>query len=180
MNVRTCARYYFNKHCVKIILEIAQMLYAAQWILNDSDESWLSSHHSDLDDKPYRKTHINHPTTKWVRHDYNNYIYTCELGIALCEEYTRRYHKTHKTERRLRWLLSHPPQRFNTDEVIQGYLATQNVPKGCTPIPLAMPTEYHTDDVLTSYRTYYIKDKKNIAETEQVWLRLVDEWKLYN
>ena len=47
---------------------------------------------------PYRKTHVNHPISIWVRHNESHYNWTCNYGLALCAEYTRRYGKIHKTQ----------------------------------------------------------------------------------
>ena len=173
-NPKQSARYYFNKHCIKIILEVAQMLYTAHWMIYGVEHDW-SDHLPDL--KPYRKTHYNHPTAKWVRQSKENYMYTCQMGLELCYEYTRRYGKIHKTQIRLEWLFTHIPTEF-INQPIQGYLATQGIPDKCTPIPLAMPDVYHTDDAIQAYRNYYIQDKKSIAQTEEVWNQLRTEWSI--
>lgn len=165
LDVKTCAQYYFNKHCIKIILEIAQMLYTAHW-MSDS-LNWTETHKSDIQCDPYRKTHFNHPTCKWVRQCQNNYIYACKLGLALCNEYTVRYNKVHKSQVRLEWLYSHPPSSY-TLQPINAYLATKNIPIGCTPIPLAMPVEYHCDDVLLAYKKYYLIGKAHIPDKKDL------------
>ena len=48
----------------------------------------------------YKSSHQNHPSTIWARQNELNYIWLCELGLALCNEYRRRYgqHKQHKSE----------------------------------------------------------------------------------
>jgi len=171
--VDECASLYFNKHCIKIILEIAQMLYTAHWV---ADTDW-ARHTLSLNLEPYRKTHANHPTSRWVRQDINNYKYACNLGLALCSEYTHRYKKIHKTQARLEWLLGNAPRTFQTDP-IPAFLASDNIPLHCTPIPLAMPDAYKTIDAVQSYRMYYIGDKKNIASTDAEWLSLKTQWGL--
>lgn len=162
---RQSAKYYFNKHCIKIILEIAQLLYCAHWCSpaspTSSSPSWISLHITDLQCDPYRKTHFNHPTSKWVRQSLNNYLYACQMGLALCAEYTARYGKIHKCQPRIEWLLANPPASFDSSP-ISAYLATINVPMGCTPIPLAMPDQYHHPDVLFAYRCYYAFGKAHI------------------
>lgn len=158
LDPRQSAKYYFNKHCIKIILEIAQLLYSAHWC---TDKSVLSLHSTDLQCDPYRKTHFNHPTAKWVRQSRNNYLYACQMGLALCAEYTLRYGKIHKCQVRIEWLLAHPPTAYDTTP-ISAYLATINVPLGCTPVPLAMPVKYHSPDLLFAYRRYYLFGKTHI------------------
>lgn len=174
--VSRSAKYYFNKHCIKIILEIAQMLYTAHWV-TQSCSDWVNKHETELKVAPYKKTHFNHPTCRWVRQHFNNYVYTCQMGLELCYEYTRRYGKIHKSQVRLEWLLQNIPTTFQT-EPIDAYLANKNIPNGCTPIPLAMPTEYHTSDAIHSYRLYYIKNKREIAQSEDIWKSLSQEWNI--
>lgn len=154
------ARYYFNKHCIKIILEITQMLYAAHW-MSDSNENWEATHQSDLNLPAYRKTHVNHPTTKWVRRSIDNYNYTVTMGFELCYEYTRRFGKVHKCQVRLEWLRDHVP--LCTSDTMTHHTATRNVPEGCTPIPLAMPEKYYSDDAVQSYRQYYLAEKSEMV-----------------
>lgn len=172
---KTCATFYFNRHCVKIILEIAQMLYACHWVLQ-TDDIWKDKHQTQLQLDPYRKTHVNHPTSKWIRHKIENYRYACQLGLELCYEYTRRYGKVHKTQTRLEWLWLHLPSFQNGKESIQGYLATENLPVGCSPIPLAMPEQYHTDNVIEAYRAYYINEKKHIQDNVRTIDFLQQQW----
>lgn len=173
-DVSQSARCYFNRHCVKIILEITQMLYTAQWMCNISDY-WILLHSNTLQLDPYRKTHYNHPTTRWIRQHANNYKYACDMALALCHEYTRRYNKVHKCQVRIEWLISHPPDKYDSSP-IKAYLATTNLPTGCTAIPLAMPDRYHTCDPFLSYRMYYIYDKQSIAQSQDVWIQLAQEW----
>ena len=133
-NPRRAANYHCDKHVVKMILETAQLLYCAHWMTNPSL----------LPETAYRKTHPNHPCAIWVRESLPNYTWLCELGVALCEEYTFRYSKTHKTEHHIRWLSENPP-------------ALPNI--GVTLIRQAMPGEYKRPNPVDAYRTYYIENK---------------------
>ena len=45
----------YNKHIVKMILETAQLLCTAHHELGNGENV------------PYKKTHVNHPSTVWVR-----------------------------------------------------------------------------------------------------------------
>lgn len=162
------AKYYFNKHCVKIILEIAQLLYSAHWCTALDDQAWINAHIADLQLDPYRKTHYNHPTAKWVRQAHANYVYACQMGLALCAEYTARYNnKVHKCQARIEWLLAHAPTKFDPSP-ISAFLATINIPRGCTPVPLAMPDQYHCQDLLFAYRRYYAFGKTHIITAPDV------------
>lgn len=178
LNKAECARFYFNKHCVKIILEIAQVLYCAHWTNNLTDD-WITTHKNSLNLNVYKKTHANHPMTKWVREHINNYTFACQLGLELCYEYSRRYHnKVHACQIRLEWLLNNKPDKFQVQDYIKSVRTSVNIPRGCTPVPLCMPEEYHHNDLLMSYRTYYIKAKSSIAESHLKLEYLKDIWNM--
>ena len=81
------AKVQYNKHVVKMILESAQMLCTAHHLLDPCNS----------DDIPYKIAHKNHPSTIWVRQSASHYLWLYHHMIALGEEYTRRYNKTHLT-----------------------------------------------------------------------------------
>lgn len=156
---KVSATYYLNKHCIKIIVEITQMLYAAHHICPCTPD-WEKQHTIGTGLASYRKTHVHHPTSKWVRETSANYNYTVAMGLALCAEYTLRFHRQHACELRLMWLRDNPI--VGEDCSIQHHRAVFNVPDGCTPIPLAMPREYYSDDAVFSYRLYYLIEKSKM------------------
>ena len=80
-----------DKHCVKMILESAQMLSTAHRVL-DGDK------YAD-DVGLYKMAHKNHPSTIWVRSSSANYDWLWKHMRALMREYTHRYGKIHATER---------------------------------------------------------------------------------
>ena len=134
-DIKQCAKDHCDKHCVKMILESAQLLCGVHWLSGK--------------EAPYKLSHKNHPCSIWARKSLGNYLWLCELGLELCSEYTRRYGKTHKTKQILDWCLDNKPQ----------------IPDiGFTEPSLAMPDDYKTNDVVESYRKYYINDKKEIAK----------------
>ena len=143
------AIYHCDKHVVKMILECAQLLYCAHWVLNPCE----------VPEFAYKKTHINHPCSIWVRESIENYEWLCELAIELCKEFTFRYNKIHKTQRHIEWLICNPP--FDIPAVKQ------------TPIRLAMPEEYKTTDPIESYRLFYIESKMKqrgiVTYTKREW-----------
>jgi hypothetical protein len=131
---RSAAEYHCDKHVVKMILETAQLLYTAHWIgARDA-----------LPQNAYRKTHDNHPCARWVRASVSNYKWLCELGMALCKEYTFRYGRVHLTETHLLWLSTHIPS-------MPDY--------GITKLPMAMPDEYKHPNPVQAYRNYYVGAK---------------------
>jgi len=132
------AQMQVNKHVVKMILESAQLL--------------CTSHHMcpkhDLPEKFYKKTHYNHPSAIWARESVDNYKWLCDHAMALCEEYTYRYGKTHASRGVIQWCCDNIPDLPDV---------------GPTPVRPAMPDEFIEDDPVSSYRNYYFYDKgKNI------------------
>jgi hypothetical protein len=136
-DVNKCAKDHCDKHVVKMILETAQLL--------------CSVHHTDgqvIDQVPYKLSHKNHPCSIWTRSSLTNYLYLCELGLALCKEYTNRYGKRHKSQDVIEWCLINKP---NIKDI------------GFTEPPKAMPDEYKVSDVVESYRNYYRGAKMGFA-----------------
>ena len=148
-NPKNAAKYHCDKHVVKMILECAQLLYCAHWILSPHG----------VPEFAYKKTHMNHPCSIWVRESIENYEWLCNLAMALCEEYTFRYVKTHKTQTHIEWLIRNPP--FDIPAVPQ------------TPIRLAMPIEYKNENPIDSYRTFYreskMKQRGIVSYTKRDW-----------
>ena len=130
---RKAAQFHCDKHVVKMILETAQLLYSAHWVVG-----------TPLPSGAYRKTHVNHPCSIWVRTTIENYRWLCALGTWLCIEYTFRYGKRHKTQLHIEWLTMNEPI----------------VPcGGRTPFVQAMPEQYKHEDSVAAYRAYYLHNK---------------------
>ena len=128
------SQYHLDKHIVKMPLETAQILCTIHWTKGK--------------EAPYKPTHLKHPCTLWVGESIKNYDWVCELGIALCKEYTYRYGKVHKCEEIINWCIINKPDLSNQDT--KGYA-------------LAMPDEYKVEgNVVQSYRNYYIHGKAHL------------------
>jgi len=127
------AKYACDKHVVKMILESAQMLCAVH------PEGAA----------PYKRSFYNHPCTKWVRESARNYEWLLLHAYALCDEYTRRYGKVHKTEKVIKWCDNNRPELPNT-------FPTEH--------PICMPDYCKTESVVESYRKYYINEKAKFAK----------------
>lgn len=155
-----CARYYCDQHVLKLIIEIAQMLYCAHHVCEKNDK-WKKS----SPDNAYKQCFTNHPITKWCRQSKEHYSFACKLGLELCKEYTYRYNKIHKTQKHLEWLKEHSNLAFDTNlEYSQKqYVSRKILNNKLTPIPLAMPSEYNDPDPITAYRTYYKEEKLKFA-----------------
>jgi hypothetical protein len=127
------AKYACDKHVVKMILESAQMLCAVQ------PEGTA----------PYKRSFYNHPCTKWVRASTENYDWLVEHAFALCDEYTRRYDKVHKSQQVIEWCDNNRP------ELPIGIL---------TEHPTCMPDYCKMETVVDSYRNYYMNEKAKFAK----------------
>jgi hypothetical protein len=151
LNPREAARLHCDKHVVKMILETAQLLYSAHWVLNPEG----------LCENAYKLAHKNHPCSIWVRTSITNYLWLASLGWWLCKEYQHRYgiQKIHKTEEHIIWLLNNPPISIDYIEF--------------TRPALAMPVEYKQEDPIESYKLFYIESKlkvRNIVNyTKREW-----------
>lgn len=146
---KKCAVYHNDKHVVKMILETAQLL--------------CGSHHvtESQYDIPYKLSHKNHPCSIWVRECIENYIWLCDLGLELCEEYTYRYGKRHKSQDIIEWCLINTPNIPTNGDI--------------TPFALAMPDECKVGTAIDSYRVYYMVEKRNLASWKN---RQTPEWYL--
>jgi len=128
------AKYACDKHVVKMILESAQML--------------CSVHPEGT--APYKRSFYNHPCTKWVRESARNYEWLLLHAYALCDEYTNRYGKIHKTEKVIEWCDNNRP------ELPYSIRTTKQ--------PTCMPDYCKTESVVESYRKYYINEKAKFAK----------------
>ena len=174
-NPEECAKLHNNKHVVKMILEYAQLLSTAHRFLDGIQIVGLSKSgrkqtRYELSDTRdgilYRSTHINHPSAIWVRKSPENYLWLANMLIALCEEYTYRYSKTHKVER---------------DGLC--YVLLKNIPKNIgnegwsEPTP-AMPDEFKVPgDSIQAYINYYVGAKKHLANWKK---RTIPSWYVFN
>ena len=153
-----CAEWSVNSHCVKMILESAQLLSTAhrvldgvqyidassgrkikRWKLDDAREGFL-----------YSATHVNHPSAVWCRETAGNYAFLWHYLEEHCKEYTYRYGKVHKVETSgLLESLKHQPNSIR--------LALFTLP------PSAMDTKYIiSEDARINYRNYYKVGKAHL------------------
>ena len=82
-----------DKHIVKMPLETCQMLSIIY-----SDWYYGVGKLYKSDGTPYRTAHgafRNHPCTQWAAANQYNLAWLIMHGLALCDEYTLRYHKIH-------------------------------------------------------------------------------------
>ena len=157
-NTTKCAEYHVDRHCVKMIVEYAQLLSTAHRVLDGVEYVDTSSGRKikrwklDSSYEPilYKATHINHPSAVWVRQSYKNYMWLRSLLYRLCKEYTYRYGKVHKVQScGLYEALSYAPINIKTS------IFTEPTP--------AMPDIYKVvGDSVQSYINYYLGDKQRM------------------
>jgi hypothetical protein len=82
-----------------MIVEYAQMLSAAHHCLGTPSYA----------EKLYKKTHVNHPCSVWVRESSDHYDWLFDLLVACGLEYEHRFGKIHKTITNYEQLLSKTP-----------------------------------------------------------------------
>jgi len=144
INPRLAALYHNDRHCVKMILETAQLLCTAHLII-DGDQIAKKQ----IGELILRPTHMHHPCAVWVREASLNYEWAHELGVGLLDQYTQRYGKVHAFDQlfvklgRLPLNLQHLSMR--------------------TPFRQCMPDAYKQEDAVEAYRDYYFYEKQHLA-----------------
>ena len=141
----TAAEMHCDKHCVKMILEYAQLLSTAHRVLDGDDA------HPNL----YKIAHKNHPSTIWTRSSSQHYDWLFRLFRMLSAEYSIRYSngiefKVHKSWEKLGKLLETAPKNIKDD--------------GWVDPPQCMPDSCKDVDAVTAYRYYYIQEKSYFAK----------------
>lgn len=184
-NPKKAARWHADKHVVKMLLESVQMLYTAHWIvafpfiLSKKGPFAVSLLQKGLPTPPsvrtapkqlknpsqrgYRPVHVHHPCTVWVRNSKANYVWLCELAIALAKEHRHRWPKSeaHSCEEHAQWLRAHVPD-------------LPDLP--LTPFAVAMPAEYKKGDPIKSYRSFYAGSKTDRGITNRYTNRHKPHW----
>jgi len=127
-----------DKHCVKMILEYAQM---------------LSTAHRELDgnvpDILYKSTHKNHPSTIWTRSSKQHYDWLFRLFRMLSAEYMIRYGKIHKSWNTLNNILEFAPKNIKDN--------------GWIDPPQCMPDHCKKSNTIDAYRDYYLTEKASFS-----------------
>ena len=120
------AKYHFDKHVVKMILESAQMLANL------------------LPDSRYRQTHLKHPCSAWAARTIENWNWLLSLYLYLHDEWRYRYkhNKTHKSY----WITEAPkpdlpsegltefpqamPETYRREDPVEAYRGYYKAEKG--------------------------------------------------
>lgn len=170
-----------DKHVCKIILEAADMLCLAHWETSGLPPSAPIELLTPrvITDKLNRVREIykyraqsqtNNHVSVWVRTSAQNYRWTVTHGLALCEEYERRYYnnlkkrgeKHHKAKPVLNWFDKNLPPLPNIG-LTDFRQAVAREPYDCVRV----------GDPVTAYREYYVRYKARFAKWR---LGNVPEW----
>ena len=129
-----------NKHVVKMSLETAQMLCYISYINNGFKRI----------EEPYApcKPHLKHPCVLWANKSIDNWNWLYEHGIALFEEYTKRYKRKHKSMDVILWAKD---------------FGTKPTGKGLTDFVQCMPEYCRSKDPIIGYRKFYVLEKSKFA-----------------
>jgi hypothetical protein len=159
-NPQKCAEMHVDKHCVKMILEYAQLLSTAHRVLDGVLTDGLSQSgrkrklyvlNDSRNEILYSATHVNHPSAIWCRQSDSNYMWLAELLEECCKEYSYRYGKIHKVE---------------SSGLMQSLknIFPKNIPnKPFTEPTPAMPDECKVPgNSLMSYHNYYNMNKQHL------------------
>jgi hypothetical protein len=127
-----------DKHVCKMVLESTQMLLLG-----------VPEHIS-----PYKHAYQHHPCSKWTLATVGNYEWHLQHALALSEEYTHRYKRTHKCDEYIKLALGY----HRVHGVVGNGILTM------TPFAQAMPDQYKDSNTVTAYRAYYKGDKTRFAK----------------
>ena len=132
----TAAQHYCDKHTPKMCVEMLQQLGSAVIRHGATPEQMPLTKKG----TPLKGGYHNHPCTRWCGDSRSNFMWAARHAVELCQEYTRRFGKTHFCETGIRQLQG------------MAYM----IPQGTlTPFAQAMPDEYKRDDAVDAYRAYY-------------------------
>jgi len=156
-DTKKCAEMHVDKHCVKMVLEYAQLLSTAHRVLDGTQYTGTTAtgrkriRYSLPDQREhtlYVATHINHPSAIWVRKSKKNYEWLYNLFVDLLDEYSYRYCRQHKCSALISPLAEVP----------------KNIPKESFTQPTpAMPDEYKVEgNSIQSYHNYYNGSKRRM------------------
>lgn len=154
-----CASFHCDKHVVKQPVEEFQMLVSAL-LRHGADSQSLPKTKAG---SPPRGGYPHHPVTKWHGDSYFNFMKGADFGLALCQEYTKRYKKTHFCEAGIKYM------RDNAKNLAPEFYKSSL--GGMTPYAIAISPESNCRKLpffdklhaIDKYRAYYVLDKAPIV-----------------
>jgi len=148
------AQLYCDSHCSKIILELAQIL-STTFNLQEIEA-------------PYKTSHVNHPTSKWVRESRANLDWTIQHGIALWEEKMFRTGKGHKSIEVIQWAKANAHRLSFPTQGLTSFAIAISDTMECRKDPT-----FDIDNPVHCYKLYYKYDKRHLGKWTN---RDIPEW----
>ncbi len=156
------AEYHCDMHIKSFVLNYSQLLSSCHWIslYNNEEEKLYFKKLKDMKEffykkypeghesrPPYSMNYINNPCTHWIRESIQNYNWTCDILIAACNEYQKRYNNIHKCQEYSIWFKNNIP--FDIPDI------------GLTNFCINVPDQYKiSEDAIVCYREFYKKEKQ--------------------
>lgn len=136
------AQMHCDKHVCKMCVESVQILCSVYHISASQLEI------------PYKLSHKNHPCCIWARYSRANFEWLLQHSGALCEEYTERYGKYHKSQAVLEWCEKNKDSLIFTNNGLSPFAVAIGTDKLCRKHP-----DFDKIDTVHNYRLYYVMDK---------------------
>lgn len=177
-DVKKSAKYHVDSHVVKQRIELAQLLCTSHRLL-DGKQTLIKGYSFNEFDKTYKKpkligvlpfekiengilhnsiylqTHVNHPSSIWVRQSLDNYLFTVNLALELCNELSYRFNtKSQKVLPILNWLLQNVPKNISKDKLTTPLLAMDDKFK--------IVENNSFENSIINYRNYYSQGKTHL------------------
>lgn len=166
---KLCAAYHCDKHCVKMIIEYAQILSTAHRLHSANPEDlkrkkYTITYDDNVDTLLLKATHIGNRTVAWVMKSTANYIWLSEVLMYLSIEYTRRYGRKHKytSNGLIDYLYLNTPKIFNFENITKRYLAKQVFFHEFNSI--VEPESFQECNPIASYRNCYMNEKRYMVK----------------
>lgn len=175
-----------DKHVVKMVLETAQLLSWIVWnYVPDKAKQWCEARllgNAGIY-AAASKGHAKHPVLLWMKKHRNNWNIAVKHGVSLCEEYTKRYGRVHKSQAVIEFcrdnFVEGEDGNMPSDQTQPVQRSPAHNPHGVTlPLPQCFGKSWThlrrdafrgataDDSVLpavVAYRDYYVKDKARFS-----------------
>lgn len=144
-NPKRAAQFLCDIHVRKMLVESAQMLANAYPPTMLADEECPRTQKGTV----RKHSYPHHPCSKWTLECFGNWSWLLKHAQELCKQFKFRQHKNHFTEDFIHWCYLHVPTWL------------PNYPNfDTTPFAVAIKDKnYICDDIVESYRRYYIGEK---------------------
>lgn len=147
-----CATYHCDKHVVKMIVESCQLL--CNGLRNFGiNEEWM-----------YKETHKNHPCSKWVLKDINNFDWLLILLRELLFEYDIRYGLKNNKIHKCYFIyknIKNAREKYSKNLILYDYKRSYNFNVVTDNV---IENQTSDDNTVKLYRQYYFNKKYDICK----------------